>query len=153
LAGVYSPFTLGWRLLALQETAVAIPPEVVAAFGGRKTAPNLIAIRRLRLAGDKPIGYHFAYLPERCGRFINQAALEVGESLDYLNGLPELAKARLERTLEARPAGALEVQHLGVAVGAPILYLERTVVAESGIVVEFLQAAFRGDRFKYRISM
>jgi DNA-binding GntR family transcriptional regulator len=38
-------------------------------------------------------------------------------------------------------------------VGAPVLYLERIVVGIDGSPIEFLVAAFCGERFKYKITL
>lgn len=153
---------LGWRLLGCAWEAP--DPQVAAALCLKPSAKEskesknplrVYVIRRLRLAGTEPIGYHFAYLLPDFSAAIDESAFTSGESLDYLapaqqRGLYQ--SLRIERTLEARLAGEIENDLLSLPAGSPVLYLERLVSDQDGNPIEFLRAAFRGDRFKYRIT-
>lgn len=141
---------LGWRLLKTEWTTA---DAVVASMLHLTEGAPVWAVRRLRLVGEETIGYHCAYVPKRYVPHLNMNALEEGDSLDYLKGLPQMANPRIERTLEARLSGELEAELLGMASGAPMLYMERVVYSAEGEPLEFLQAAFHGDRFRYRISL
>ncbi len=141
---------LGWRLLKSEWTTA---DAAVASMLHLTEGAPVWAVRRLRLVGEETIGYHCAYVPKRYAPHLNMNALEEGDSLDYLKGLPQMANPRIERTLEARLSGELETELLGMASGAPMLYMERVVYSAEGEPLEFLQAAFHGDRFRYRISL
>lgn len=143
-------FTLGWRLLDSQWV-----PAPIYAAKALKVPPNsrVFCIRRLRLAGGELIGYHIAYLPETWAQSINVERLTEGDSLAYLRHFLPTQNPRIERTLEARLAGELEADLIELGAGAPILHLERVVFSEANEPVEYLKAAFCGDRLKYRITM
>ncbi|MDW8325283.1 MAG: GntR family transcriptional regulator [Anaerolineales bacterium] len=140
----------GWRVL--DERQVVAPAAVREALriNGR---PLVTRIRRLRLADEEPIGIHTVYLPEAIAAQINRAALQEGESLRYLSHLPQMQGSRAHRTIEAVAATKADAKLLNVKPGSPILQIERVVVAADGTPLEYLQARYRGDRFKYQITL
>ena len=141
--------TPGWRVLekglvsANRETAAALelPPK-----------SRVYRLRRLRLADDKPIGVHIACLPEAIAAQINDAALVEGGSLHYISHIPQMMTSRANRTIEAIPAGEPDVSLLQIAPGSPILQITRVVRSSGGEPLEYLQARYRGDQFKYQIG-
>jgi GntR family transcriptional regulator len=140
----------GWRVLdERQVTAPAAVREALRLNG----KPQVIRIRRLRLADTEPIGIHTIYLPEAIAAQVNRAALQEGESLRYLAHLPQLQDSRAHRTIEAVAATEADAKLLDVEPGSPILQIERLVVAADGTPLEYLQARYRGDRFKYQITL
>jgi GntR family transcriptional regulator len=141
---------LGWRLLSTEWETATTP--IAAAL---KIAPQsrVFVLRRLRLAGNDPLGYHFAYVPEALAAQVQRERLHEGSSLDYLQNVPTLEDRHIERTLEACLAGETERELLGLREGAAVLAMERIVYGNDGVPVEYLRAAFRGDRFKYRIMV
>lgn len=140
----------GWRVL--DERQVVAPAAVREALrlNGR---PLVTRIRRLRLADTEPIGIHTVYLPEAVAAQINRAALQEGESLRYLSHLPQMQGSRAHRTIEAVAATEADAKLLNVRPGSPILQIERITVAADGTPLEYLQARYRGDRFKYQITL
>jgi GntR family transcriptional regulator len=50
------------------------------------------------------------------------------------------------------PASELDVSLLQLFLGSPILQITRLVSSGTGEPLEFLQARYRGDRFKYQIG-
>lgn len=141
--------TPGWRLLSTRW--VAAPAEVACEL---RLSPGaqVFRIRRLRLADATPIGYHSAYVPADVAAQIDHGALTSGESLRYLRGLAQLRGSRADRTIEAEAAVRGDALMLGAPLGAPILQIERLVVAEDGTPLEFLRARYLGSRFKYQIT-
>lgn len=138
----------GWRVL---ETGWRKAPERVREKLHLTLDARVFSIKRLRLANDEAIGYHIAFVPEALREHIDTSLLEEGGSLNYL-AVPDLQSGKAERTLEAVETDEILAKHLGIGVGKPVLRIERTVVAK-GQVLEFLQASYRGDRFKYRITI
>lgn len=142
--------SLGWRLLS---SDWANADATVARMLNLPEQAPVWCMRRLRLVGEDAIGYHFAYVPKAYASHLDTKALEKGDSLDYIKQLPQMANCRVERTLEARLSDKLEADLLGMPKGAPVLYMERVVYSSDDEPLEFLQAAFHGDRFRYRISL
>lgn len=159
----------GWRVL---ETAWVSPDKNVREQLQLEGHVRVFRIRRVRLAADEPIGYHIAYLPEVVanqvignqvignqvignqviGNQINTDTLETGGSLNYLSGLALMHESKANRTIEAVAAEETEAELLEIEPGCPILLISRVTVSKSGMPIEFMQASYRGDRFKYQIS-
>jgi GntR family transcriptional regulator len=73
--------------------------------------------------------------------------------LRYLSHLPQLQESRAQRTIEAVAATEADAKLLDVEPGSPILQIERVIIAADGAPLEYLQARYRGDRFKYQITL
>lgn len=140
----------GWQVI---EHGWAEPPEGVRERLQVGKDVQIYRVHRLRLADGEPIGYHFAYLPETTVAYMNVAALTEGGSLRYLRNAPQMENSIAHRAIEACVADDPEIELLGVERGHPILAIERTVTAVDGTPIELLWAAYRGDRFKYQITI
>ncbi|UCH26732.1 MAG: GntR family transcriptional regulator [Trueperaceae bacterium] len=140
----------GWRLL---DTCWLEAPS--SACQALELSPNtkVFCIRRLRLANDEPIGYHLAYVRESTAKHIAKRELEKGESLSYLMHILNVRGSKAYRTIEALAADADAAEQLKIAIGSPILHIQRTTVDGTGVPIEFLQASYRGDRFKYGVNL
>lgn len=114
---------------------------------------DLFCIRRLRLANNEAVGYHIVYLPTFVAEQINEKTLEEGGSLRYLRNVPHMHNSKAARTIEATAATKLEVEWLGMKLGEPVLQIERLLTAEDGTPLELLWASYRGDRFKYQVTI
>lgn len=141
--------TLTWQLI--DRVLVEIPGRIQDVLQIRDN--TVMRLRRLRLAGQDVIGYHTAYVPREAAVYIDESQLCAGESLTYLLKHPMLEQARVERTLEASLAEKLDLEYLNVKRNSAILHLERLVLGEDSKPIEFLVARFRGDRFKFRVSL
>ncbi len=139
----------GWQVI---EKGFCQASKEVAEYLNLPVRSRVYRIHRLRLADDEPIGHHIAYLPESLSRRINEAGLLEGGSLSYLDHLPLMQNSRARRSIEAAPALEIDAKLLHIEPGAPILIIERIVTSAADEPIEFLQARYRGDRFKYQIS-
>ena len=140
----------GWRVV---EIGWCEPPDGVRERLQLPENARVYRIHRLRLANGQPIGYHYAYLPEAVVGYVNEAALTDGGSLRYLRGAPQMEGSVASRTIEAALADEPEMAQLGAKRGEAILVIERTILAADGTPLELLWAAYRGDRFKYQITI
>jgi GntR family transcriptional regulator len=139
----------GWQVI--EKGFVAANKEVAANL---KLPSNsrVYRIRRLRLADDEVIGHHTAYLPESVSSKINEAGLLEGGSLNYIAHLPQMQTSHATRSIEAVAASDLDAKLLHLPLGSPVLMIQRVVLSAAGEPLEFLQARYRGDRFKYQIG-
>jgi len=139
----------GWKVI---ETGFVEANKEVAEKLKVARKSRVYRIRRLRLAEDKPIGTHTVFLPESISSQINEAGLLEGGSLNYVSQIPLMAKSHASRSIEAVAASDLDVKLLNMTLGSPVLTIQRLVVSASGEPIEYLQARYRGDRFKYQIG-
>ncbi len=139
----------GWRIL---ERRWVQPNRHIQEVMHLNPETRVYRIVRLRLVNDEVIGYHAIYLTERYVAYIDAPALERGESTAYIEKAPEMQSSMAQRSIEAVAADDVRARALGIEEGSPLLQIERVISATDGTVIEFLQAAYRGDRFKYQIS-
>lgn len=139
----------GWQVI--EKGFVEANKEVAANLNLPHKA-RVYRICRLRLAEDQAIGHHTAYLPESVSGQINEAALLEGGSLNYISHIPQMATSHATRFIEAVAASDLDVKLLHMPLGSPVLMIQRVVTSAAGEPLEFLQARYRGDRFKYQIG-
>lgn len=140
----------GWRVLGIERIPA---PDEVAERLELAAGASVHRLERLRLADSEVIGHHLAYVPDAFARYVDEYAHAEGGSLHYLRNLPALASSKAHRTLEALAGDEGVARRLAAEPGAPILRIERVVVAVDGTPLEFMRASYRGDRFKYRISL
>ncbi|GAB4490749.1 MAG: transcriptional regulator NagR [Anaerolineales bacterium] len=139
----------GWQVLEQNFTSAN---RETAAQLNLPTNSRVYRIHRLRLANDEPIGHHVAFLTESLAGQIRQELLTEGGSLNYIGHLPQIQNSRATRTIEAVAATELDSRLLHMSPGAPVLMIQRVVKSASGEALEFLQARYRGDRFKYQLG-
>lgn len=139
----------GWQVL--ERGFVQAPKEVAEQL---KMPPRsaVYLLRRLRLAEEQPIGVHTAFLPAAVAEQIDEAGLLEGGSLHYISHIPQMLTSRATRTIEAVSASDLDEALLYRPAGSPILQITRVIRSAAGEPLEYLQARYRGDRFKYQIG-
>ncbi|MCG8351812.1 MAG: UTRA domain-containing protein [Chloroflexales bacterium] len=140
----------GWQALA---TEWVTPSPDVQEQLQLSAGEQVYCIRRLRLADGVPIGHHAAYVSPTIARQINPAGLSEDDSLAYLHHLPRLANGQGRHTLEAIAATECDAKRIGVQAGAPLLLVQPLLFDAEGAPVELMIASYRGDQFKYQITM
>jgi GntR family transcriptional regulator len=138
----------GWHLLSA--AWVPAPTEVAERLQlGPET--KVFQVRRLRMAGDEPIGYHVAHSRAEIARAVDVAHLEQGGSLDYLRQTGLTAGSYAHRTIEAVLASSELADLLNVQRGSALLQISRIVFDRDGTPIEAMVAPYRGDRLQYQI--
>ena len=117
------------------------------------TQASVYEIALLLSTDGQPIAHHTSYLPEAMGQMIASADLVDSEVLSFIKDLPGNHQASSERTFEAVPAAEKEVELLEIGAGDPVLAINLLFTAQDGTPIEYLVARFRGDRFKYQLSL
>lgn len=123
--------------LAVRE-ALQVPP-----------GERVLRIERVRCADGSPLAVTESYLP----RWVGLTGREdfsgsLYELLQYHVGL-KFAKAF--QYIEAARASAAVARALGIARGSPLLVLRRTLYADDGRPMEYVEGFYRADRYRYSI--
>src|SRR5580658_7538534 len=123
--------------------------EQLAGRLGIRTAGRALRIHRLRLADGEPMSIDTSHLPAR--RFPGlRRQLDRHRSLyETLTACYGVQLAEAEETIETVLAGPEDARLLGVDVGLPLLLLSRHAFDVDGLVVEWAQSWYRGDRYKF----
>ena len=136
----------------LQADLLPAPIELAHALGIGPGA-ELVRIRRLRLADGKPLAIETSHLPHARCPGVLEHDLEHGSLYEILRreyGL-ELASAR--QTIEASAPTREERQLLELPAGLPVLRIHRFTSDRAGLVSEFVQSAYRGDRYQLHVEL
>jgi len=104
-----------------------------------------IEIVRVRLADGEPFALERSSFPG--DRFAGLLELDLSGSLyDLLDEHFDAAPVRAVERIEPVLADGEEAAALGVAVGAPLMLVDRTAYDVAGVAVESARDVFRGDR-------
>jgi GntR family transcriptional regulator len=115
---------------------------------------QVLYLKRLRLANDKPIGIHAAYLPLDPSQPITAEEINQSGSLySLLQNKFNLIPSKAYETIEATIADPEEAQLLEIKEGSPLLLFERTVWSQSRQAMEFVRVLYRADRYQYFVHL
>ena len=136
----------------LLEHAVARAPADVAQRMGLVAGAKVHRARRVRSFENAPFSLLTTYVPHEIGERISKRDLGSKPLLAIFRDLG-IQIAGAEQSLSAILADPSLAEPLQVPVGSALLRLRRTVRDVSGRVVEYLDAAYRPDRYEYRMEM
>jgi GntR family transcriptional regulator len=140
----------GTRVLGL---GVEAADETVAGALGIGPGVPVVALRRLRLAGDDPLVVETSYLP--AARFPGLESVDFGHVrlYDTLTGSYGCRPTRARETFEPVLVTADEAALLGQRRGEPALRVERVAFDQDDAPIEFCRSTVRGDRYRYSVEL
>jgi len=108
---------------------------------------GMIEIVRVRLADGEPLALERSSFP--ADRFAGLLELNLAGSLyDLLDEHFGAAPVRAVEHIEPVLAGVEDADALGIAVGAPLMLVDREAFDAGGLLVESARDVFRGDRVR-----
>ncbi len=155
-SGPFVSFTEEMRRRGLVSSSIVLASSIITANTALaqifriQIGAKLVELHRLRLADGEPIAVQLAYLPY--GRFPDLLSHDFGvESLyTVLRQDYGVVFANSTYAVEAALAGEQEAQLLKLSLPAALLITEQSTEEEGGAVIEYVRAAYRGDRYKMR---
>jgi GntR family transcriptional regulator len=115
---------------------------------------TVVHIERVRLANGTPISFDDSYFPADLGSRIATENLEDEPFYSILEGKYGIALAGADYVLSAATADVKVAGLLSIAVGAPVLRLERTSrAAPDRRPILFEHLHFAGARISYRLTL
>lgn len=127
------------------------PSEAVWAELGLEEGTRVFQFQLQLSANQEPVGIHNIFLPISVAE---QTTAQTDEEwLNYLRHMPSQSGHTVVRTLEAGVATAKQAEWLNIEPGSPILLINVKVIDARKEPVQLIQACFRGDRFKYQITL
>jgi GntR family transcriptional regulator len=115
---------------------------------------TVVHIERVRLANGTPISFDDSYFPSDLGSRIAAENLEDEPFYSILEGKYGIALAGADYVLSATTADERVARLLSIAVGAPVLRLERTSrAAPDRQPILFEHLYFAGARISYRLTL
>jgi len=114
----------------------------------------LAFLKRLRMAGDRPVAIESSYLNAvYCQNILDQNDFSQTSLYNVLRSDYGLQLAYAEQNINARRANASEAELLDVDEGFPLLHITRVTFLENDKPLEYVQSAYRGDRYVFRARL
>ena len=125
----------------------------VASALGRPDGTMVVALRRLRLAGDEPLVVETSYLP--ADRFPGLETVDFSRVRLYDTLTRDYAcrPTRARESFEPILPTADEAVLLGQARNQPALRVERIAFDQDDEPIEFCRSTVRGDRYRYSVEL
>jgi GntR family transcriptional regulator len=114
---------------------------------------EVVKLARLRVAEDMPLALETAYLPFALCPNLLLHDFAVESLYEVLETEYHLTLVGAEQTIEAGLADAREAELLEMVLPAAVLRIRRLTYAADGTPVEYVQSAYRGDRYKFRSTL
>jgi GntR family transcriptional regulator len=138
----------GQRTLELARRPAS--PEVADALALEGGAP-VVEVLRVRLLDGDPVMLERSRFVESVGRHLFDFDLDSGSIYAYLLG-EGVDLARVTHVVDAVPAQELDAEHLGVAVGEPLLRARRRAADRDGEPLEWSEDRYRGDAMAFTVQ-
>lgn len=111
----------------------------------------IITLKRVRLANAEPVALETSTLPAAiCPGILREHDFSRESLYAVLRKHYNVLITHAEQTFEARSATAEEASRLQIEPVSPILYITRVTYADDQRPIEYVQSAYRGDRYKFR---
>ncbi|MCU0560650.1 MAG: GntR family transcriptional regulator [Desulfobacterales bacterium] len=134
-------------------SGTAAPPVRVREALNLSADSRCLLITRIRSLGGTPLMYEHIHLPRKI--FKGFEKIDISQELLYpiYDSRYNTPIVWAEEFLEPRLAAGEVAGHLGLAKGAPLIYIERIAYTFGDLPVEFRRSYGRGDRFRYHIEL
>jgi GntR family transcriptional regulator len=132
----------------------AIRPATIDEAEAFGIAPGaeLFVLRRLRMFDGLPIAIDDNRVPLRALPSADEMDFTTASLYDAIEAEGHTL-ARADYELEARAAGELETELLGLAPGAPVLFATTVAIGEDGRILDLGQTIYRADRYRFQATL
>ncbi|PJN90119.1 GntR family transcriptional regulator [Bacillus sp. mrc49] len=112
----------------------------------------ILELKRVRLADQLPMAYETVYLSKALSRGLTEE-MALTSIYGYVEKTFGLKIQYGRQSIEASIAQKIEAEMLGVAVGDPVLRIERISRLDTNKPFEVAHSVYRADRYKLTIDM
>jgi GntR family transcriptional regulator len=114
---------------------------------------KVIQIKRVRFLEKKAFAYTINYLPLEIGARISEKDLYKRPLMEILEKDFGIQFTEAFQTIQASFSDQEVSEHLEIASGSPILFVERIMYTKNREPVELVQSSYRGDLYKYIVRL
>lgn len=114
---------------------------------------TILQIKRVRFLDNKPFSFATNYVPMEIGSQISEKELLRKPLLEILGKDLGIRFVEALQVIQASFADQEVSEKLGIAMGSPMLLIERILYTKHGKPVQMLQGRYRGDLFKYIVRL
>ncbi len=134
------------------EQALVEAPQHVAAELRLFPRERVVKVVRLRRVDDVPLLLETSFVAAALCPGLEKEDLTRGSLYELLENQYGLHVGRARHSLEARTMNEYERSLFGVEAGAGVMLLEGVSYEDGDRPVEYFEAAYRGDRFKFTLE-
>jgi len=115
---------------------------------------QVLILKRVRLANRQPVAVETSHVvADICPRILDNHDFSQDSLYHVLRTACKLNLTHAEQTIVARGASEAEASILGIETGQPILNMTRVTFEAHARPVEFVESAYRGDRYTFRAKL
>ncbi len=149
---------IGWRTSEgtnhrLVSVDNIVPEDELARFFGLPRGEKLTRFVRSRTRDGAAFNYIVNYVPVSVAQRMRRENFRVHTMVDMLRKRLKIRLGTVRQAIQANTADPALARQLGVAVGAPVLYVETRIWRKTGAPLMYSQAYYRGDRSSYGIEV
>jgi len=137
----------------VESVALQVASPAVAIQFGLAPGAEVVEIRRVRYLDRIPISVDVTYVPVALGRRLAQEDLVTRDLFLIFENDFGIALGHANLSIDACVADPILAAQLQVEPGAPLLFLERMTFAQDGQPIELDYIHYRGDRFRYQLTI
>jgi GntR family transcriptional regulator len=147
---------IGWAAEGTEHHMISVSEVVPAGeparfFGAPGT--TLTRFVRSRSRAGSRFNYIVNFVPVALARRMRREDFRAHTMVDMLRKRLRIALGPIRQAIEATTADPTIARQLGIAVGAPVLYVETRIRGKRGAPLMFSRAYYRGDRSSYSIEI
>jgi len=142
-----------FRTKSVRMTKMIVPKLIKEKLELGGESDEVIQIKRVRFLDDKACAYTVNYLPVEIGMRITEKDLYKKPLLQIMEQDLGIRFLEAFQTIEASFADQEVSEKLGIASGAPILFVERIMYTKQRKPIELVQSSYRGDLYKYIVRL
>lgn len=113
---------------------------------------DLFLFERIQKVNDEPVAYVQSYWPSIYGSKIAEHDLTTMGLYEIATKFVKLTLTKADQTISADIADRKVAEFLGIAIGAPVLRMERLAFSGS-TPVEYSKNIYRADRYNYHVTL
>jgi GntR family transcriptional regulator len=109
----------------------------------------VLVVRRLRFVDGSPFSIATSYLPCELAQGISAKDMQSHSLYGLLDARCGIRLAKTHAFLEAASADSYEAGLLNIKPGSPLFLMKGTARSAAGLVVEYFEVYYRGDRLRF----
>jgi GntR family transcriptional regulator len=137
--------------LLLFEASIELPAFAANALSLKPGTPG-VHLERLRFYRGKPLSLTHVYLPGRLAGLIDKDAIDDRPVIRILEAAG-LRAVTAEQTISAVVADLDTAEKLQVAVGSPLIRMQKTVFDRDGEAFEYQRGLYNPDDYEYHMML
>lgn len=115
---------------------------------------SVVRLKRVRLANNQPVALETAHLiAGLCTAILDRFDFARDSLYQVLKTHYNVRLTYAEQEIEARLATPEEARWLNLDASSPVLSMTRVTYSDSDRPVEYVESAYRGDRYKFRARL